>query len=169
MQKLVRRLKVTHVLKFLTISFLLSWIFAIMAENRRLLVLFRVFTCWSQRLRIFVALGDSSRVWESWSARLTKSGVDIVSHSILVLFTRRERSQFSALINIELKATQVEQTSEGRPEFSLKNNLKLIVKFMNRFIRFLCARLNFVSINRLWKNPRNCLMKLPSDCPSLIT
>ena len=41
---------------------------------------------------------------ESCFARLTKSGVDIVSHSILVLFTRRERSQVSPLINVELKA-----------------------------------------------------------------
>ena len=44
-------------------------------------------------------LGDSSRAGESWFARLTTSGMDIVSHPILVLFTREERSQFSPLIH----------------------------------------------------------------------
>ena len=40
-------------------------------------------------------------------AILTNSGVDIVFHFILVIFTRNERSLFSSLINIELKATRV--------------------------------------------------------------
>lgn len=40
-------------------------------------------------------------------AILTNSGVDIVSHFILVLFTRNEKSLFSSLINTELKATRV--------------------------------------------------------------
>ena len=57
---------------------------------------------------------------ESWFGRVTKSRVDIVSHSILVLFTRRERSWFSPLIKLELKATRMESASEGRLEFSLK-------------------------------------------------
>ena len=39
---------------------------------------------------------------------------------------------------------------------------------MSRFIRFLCASLNFVSINRLWKSLRNCPMKSSSDCLKLI-
>ena len=39
---------------------------------------------------------------------------------------------------------------------------------MSRFIRFLCASLNFVSINRLWKSLRNCPVKSPSDCLRLI-
>ena len=38
---------------------------------------------------------------------------------------------------------------------------------MNR-LRLLCAILNFVPINRLWKSLRDCLMKSPSNCLSLI-
>ena len=93
--------------------------------------------------------------------------MDIVSHFILVLFTRKEKSQFSPLANIKLKATWVESTSQGKTRIFLKNNLKSIVILMNRF-RLLCAILNFVPINRLWKSPRNCLMKSPSNCLSLI-
>ena len=48
------------------------------------------------------------------------------------------------------------------------NHLKSIVIVMSRFIRFLCASLNFVSINRLWKSLRNCPVKSPSDCLRLI-
>lgn len=51
---------------------------------------------------------ESSRLQANWFAKLTKSGVDIVSHSILVLLTKRERSRFSPVMNIELKATQVD-------------------------------------------------------------
>ena len=36
---------------------------------------------------MFFLLGDSFRVRESWIVRLTKSGVDVVSRSILILFT----------------------------------------------------------------------------------
>lgn len=33
------------------------------------------------------------------------------------------------------------------------NNLKLIIIVMSRFSRFLCASLNYVPVNRLWKSP----------------
>ena len=46
--------------------------------------------------------------------------------------------------------------------------MKSTVIVMNRLIRFLSEFLNFVSVNRLWKSPRDCLMKLPSDCLSLL-
>ena len=39
---------------------------------------------------------------------------------------------------------------------------------MGTFIKFLCGNLYFVPINRLWKSCRNCPMKLPSSCLSLI-
>ena len=65
-------------------------------------------------------VSESSRVQENKFARASKSGVDIVSYYSLVLFTRRERSQYSPLINVELKPTWVESTPEGRPEFSIK-------------------------------------------------
>lgn len=51
--------------------------------------------------RVFF-LVESSRVWTNWLAKLTQSGVDVVSHSIKVLLIRRERSQSSPLMNIEL-------------------------------------------------------------------
>ena len=77
-----------------------------------------------------------------------------VSHFILILFTRR--IQFSPLVNIYLKTTAVLSTSEGRPGFFFRNNLKLIVIVINIFIRFSCASLNFIPINRVWKSLRNC-------------
>ena len=74
--------------------------------------------------------GDSSGVGESWFARLTKSEMDTVSQCILVPFVRSESSQFSTLVNTELKSPQVELSSERRPDFSLKSILKLIVIIM---------------------------------------
>ena len=67
---------------------------------------------------LFAELADEE-FWQSFSevthlqckiarfAILTNSGVDIVFHFILVIFTRNERSLFNSLINIELKATRV--------------------------------------------------------------
>ena len=54
-------------------------------------------------------------------AILTNSGVDIVFHFILVIFTRNERSLFSSLIN-RVKSYQGEKPMyEGKPEFYLKS------------------------------------------------
>ena len=39
---------------------------------------------------------------------------------------------------------------------------------MINFIKFLCAHLIFVPINRIWKSHKNCPMKLPSCSLSLI-
>ena len=65
--------------------------------------------------------------------------MDIVFHSILVLFTTMERSWFRPLI--ELKATWVKSTYEGKPELLKKTQtiFKSIIMLMNRFIRSLCA------------------------------
>ena len=41
MERLIRALKVPEAFEFLTISFPLSWFFAIIAETRRVLVSFR--------------------------------------------------------------------------------------------------------------------------------
>ena len=38
LERLLRELKVPKALKFITISFLMSWLFAIIAETRRVLV-----------------------------------------------------------------------------------------------------------------------------------
>ena len=65
-------------------------------------------------------LGNSSKVRECWFIRLAESGVDTVSYFMLVLFTRRERSQISLLLNIEFRATQMESTSGERSEVVLK-------------------------------------------------
>ena len=140
----------------------MSWLFAVIAER----FWFCLESLVGLKIVVFL-LGDLSRVWVSWLARWAKYGVDIVSHSILVLFTRRKRSQFSPLVNTELRAMQIESISEGRPDFLLKITLSIVI-LMNRLIRFLFECLNFVSVHRLWKSPRNCLMKLPSDCLSLL-
>lgn len=75
---------------------------------------------WKWKVLVILLLSGPSRVWARWLAKLTKSRVDIVSHSILLFWTRRERSRFSPLTNKELKVIQVKSTSEERPEFSLK-------------------------------------------------
>ena len=51
--------------------------------------------------------------------------MDMLFHSTLVFFTRRDKSQFNPLINMELKATPIKSVSEGRSEFTFiyfKNN-----------------------------------------------
>ena len=79
-----------------------------------LLLCLGTFICWRWRLRILVVfLFGDFLVQVSWLAKLTKSGMDIVSHSILVLSTKRERFW---LINIQLEATPVDLTSQGRPD-----------------------------------------------------
>lgn len=56
----------------------------------------------------FLGVEDKGFSWSSfledlsrllWLARLAKSGVDMVSHFILVPSSRRGRSQFSPLVN----------------------------------------------------------------------
>ena len=49
-----------------------------------------------------------------------------------------------------------------------KKSQKLMVMFMKMFIRFLCASLNFISINRVWESSRSCSMILPRNSLSLI-
>lgn len=51
----------------------------------------------------------------------------------------------------------------GKTRIFFKNNQKLIIIIMNRCIRFSCASLNFVSINRLKKAPKNYSVKSLSD------
>ena len=123
-----------------------------------------IFQSW--RLRILAGFfpGGSSGVWESWFARLTKSEMDIVSQYILVLSVRSESSQFSRLINTELKSPQVKLSSEGRQDFSLKHILKLIVIIMRSWLSDFCIRAWILFVNRFWKSPRNCLMRFPSSC-----
>ena len=62
------------------------------------------FIYWIWIWEVWVLEGYLSRVRENWYTRSTKSGVDNFP-SILVLFTRREKSLFRSLINRELKAT----------------------------------------------------------------
>lgn len=107
--------------EFVTIYFPILWFFAITQQKLgKVWFYLAVFNCWSWRLKILAIflVGDSFGIWESWFARLTKYEADIVSYSIRALFTK-ERPW---LINIELliKSTQVESTSEGKPEFSVK-------------------------------------------------
>ena len=56
-------------------------------------------------------LGGSLRMPASWFAKLTQSGVDIVSHYILVLLTKREQPQFSLSMDMELSATKGDSAS----------------------------------------------------------
>lgn len=57
---------------------------------------------------VVVLLVELSMVWVSLFAKLSQSGAEIVFCCILpVLLTRRERSWFNPLMNIELKATHL--------------------------------------------------------------
>ena len=87
---------------------------------------------------------------ESLLARLTESGVGIVSHSILVLFARRERSWFNPLINTELNVTQVESISEGRPEFSSKKSEE---DFNKQFHQIFVCKPEFCSNQQALEKP----------------
>ena len=67
----------------------------------------------------------------------------------------------------ELKATHLNQHVKEHQSL-FKNSQKLMVIFMSMFSRFLCASINFILKNRLWKSSRNCLMTLASNSLSLI-
>ena len=99
-----RGLQVSEALIFVTISFPISWLFAIIAETRRVWFHFGAFICCGWRLRISVLfLLGASRVQERCFARLTESGVNIVFHSILVLFTWKEKPSVEPLNQYRLK------------------------------------------------------------------
>ena len=82
--KLVRGLKAPEVLKFVTMSFPMYWLFAIIAETRNVLFLFWNLCLLQVKIKSFGTLGFMAQ--ECRFARLTKSGVNIVSHSILFLW-----------------------------------------------------------------------------------
>ena len=86
---------------FVIISFPMSLLFAIRAETKRVLISFRSLHLLDLRIKNF---GDLSFI-QSMKELVCqiKSGVDMVSHSTLVLFTRREISLFRILINLKLK------------------------------------------------------------------
>ena len=54
-----------------------------------------IYWYWGFRILTVFLWSDSCRVWESWFVGLSKSRVDIVSHSILTFFARMERSRFN--------------------------------------------------------------------------
>ena len=56
MERHVRRLKAPEALKFVTISFPMSWLFAITAETRRVLVLFRGLRLLQVKIKTFGGL-----------------------------------------------------------------------------------------------------------------
>lgn len=89
-------LEVTKVLKFVTVSSPVPWIF-IIAEIRRFCL--GAFICWGYQEFWQYSFKVTHLECDSWFARLTKSAMGMVSHSILVLITRRERSWFNLLIN----------------------------------------------------------------------
>lgn len=59
-------------------------------------------------------LGDLFRWPGSLFDKSIKSIAGMISHYTLVFLTKKESFQFSPLVNIQLKATQVESTSEGQ-------------------------------------------------------
>ena len=88
-------------LRFIIISFPMSLLFAIRAETKRVLISVRSLHLLDLRIKNF---GDLSFIQSMRELVCQiKSGVDMVSHSTLVLFTRREISLFRILINLKLK------------------------------------------------------------------
>lgn len=101
-------------------------------------------------------LVDSSRAQTSWSTKVTRPGVDMVFHSILVLLTERE-FLFSPFMNAELEATQMDSISKRRPVI-----LKSTIVVVSRLYKFLHASLNFVPIIKIKKTFGNCSVKISS-------
>ena len=83
-ERLLRELKVPKALKFVTMSFPMSWLFAIIAETRNVLFLLWSLCLLQMKIKSFGTLGFTAQGCRF--ARLTKSGVNIVSHSILFLW-----------------------------------------------------------------------------------
>ena len=98
---LVRGITVSKALEFVKISSPMLLLFAIKAEKEVFWFHLVASIYWSWRLRILVGFlcGGSSKIWFT---RLTKFGADIF---FWFHFTRRERSLFNTLVNIDLKAT----------------------------------------------------------------
>lgn len=70
LERLARGLKMSEVLKRVTVVFPMSWLFAII-EIRRFLVLLRGFHLLELKIKNFSGLsGNSSRVQASWFAKL---------------------------------------------------------------------------------------------------
>lgn len=86
---------------FVLISFPMSLLFAVRAETKRVLISFRSLHLLDLRIKNFGDLSFMQSMRELVCQ--IKSGGDMVSHSTLVLFTRREISLFRILINVELK------------------------------------------------------------------
>lgn len=105
--RLARRLRLPEVPKLVTASFTVSQLFVIPAEASRLWVLYSGLHLPGLKIKNLQGLtsGGLSRIQASLFTKLTQSRVDMVSHSILVLLTKRKKSQFSPLIDAELKAT----------------------------------------------------------------
>ena len=157
-------LEVTKVLKSVTVSSPVSWIFIITGTRRFCL---GDFICWGYQEFLQYSFKVTHLECESWFARLTKSAVGMVSHSILVLITRRERSRFNLLIN-RIKRYLDGINTWRKTRIFFINILTWIIKIVKRFCRILSVSLNFVPISRLWESPRICSVKLPRDNWSLI-
>ena len=56
LERLVRELKTSEELKFVTISFLMSWIFAIVAKTRRVLISLRDLNLLKLKIKVFGGL-----------------------------------------------------------------------------------------------------------------
>lgn len=62
---------------------------------------------------VSILLGDSSRLGASSFAKLTKSRVDMTSHSMLVILTKKEISGQPVNKHIELKVLEWTQHLKG--------------------------------------------------------
>ena len=137
----------------------MSWLFAVIAETRGFVFVWRCdggSICWRLRMLVAFLLVDSSRAQTSWSTKVTRPGVDMVFHSILVLLTERE-FPFSPFMNTELEATQMDWMSKRRPDI-----LKSTIVVVSRLYKFLHASLNFVPIIKIKKTYGNCSVKISS-------
>ena len=117
LKKLVRGLKVSKAFIFLTISVPIFWLFAIIAETRRVFVLFRSL----HRLNLMINNFDGFPLrWFIWTARewLIWHGHSFPFHSRP--FYKKGKVLLQSINNVKLKSTWMESTPEGWSEFSLK-------------------------------------------------
>lgn len=66
-------------------------------------------------------------------------------------FSIEEKILFESIDKHTVKSYLGDINIWGKTRIFFKNNQKLIIIIMNRYVRFSCASLNFVSINRLKK------------------
>ena len=97
---------------------------------------------------------------ETFGSKLTKAGVDLVPLPILGPFPLKENDPCSAINKPGVKGNPNGTNICRKTRIFFKDNLNSVTIVVNRFIRFLCASLNFFPSNRLRKGCCSCSVEV---------